>query len=125
MSVTFNGESGKHPTLVQLNLTWEHPAFLNLNIGNAAALLGLLKLPNEPCGEVTMPEARRAIMQAKARFERVASDHTREGSDAQQPGRARFVRGSLDENGLRVRLERFEEFVNVMDRMGAERILWS
>lgn len=123
MSVTFYGRAPK----TFLGLNYEHPAHLNFNMGNARAVLSLLQLPFDEAlsGECTMPEARRAIMQARARFERSAPAQTREGYDVKKPGRARVIGGALDEDGLRSRLDRFEEFVDTMDRMGAERIYWS
>lgn len=125
MGISFSGSSGKHPLLAYLRLSYEHPAALNLNNGNGAALLGLLGLPcDNGYGECTMPEARRAIMQARARFARKAQEFTREGADEQIPGRARYVRGALTEDGLLRRLDMFEEFVNTMDRMGADRLTW-
>lgn len=125
MGIVFNGAANK----VRLGLTFEHPAFFHLNMGNAAALLGLLDLltpPNDSqYGSCTLPEARRAVLQARARFTRKASGFTREGSDTQKPGKARVIRHGLDEDGLASRLDAFEEFVNTMDRMGAERITWA
>ncbi len=127
MSVTFYGKSGSGTMTTYLHLGYEHPAHLNFNNGNARAVLGLLGLPNDEClmGECTMPEARRAIMQAKARFERRAPEHTRESYEEKRPGRARVISGGLDEEGLRSRIERFEEFVDTMARMGAETLYWS
>ncbi len=129
MGTEFSGECGSGMLAVRLGLEYEHPAFFGLNMGNASAVLGLLGLltpPNDSqYGACTMPEARRAILQARARFERTAHEHTREGSDTKRPGGARFVTKGLDEDGLKLRLDMFEEFVNTMDRMGAERIRWS
>jgi hypothetical protein len=126
MGIEFYGESGNGPTLTKLGLDYEHPAFLSFNIGNGAAMLALLGLSNDHgMGNCTMPEARRAIMQARARFERKAPEHVRAGYDTKKPGRARVIMGGLDEDGLASRLDRFEEFINTMDRMGAERIRWA
>src|SRR5579863_7869326 len=100
----------------------EHPAYLNLNFGNAYALLGLLGLdPGENYlhGEVPMPEARRGVIRARATFERKAGNFTREGSDTKRPGKVRVIQGSLDEDGLARRLDAFERFLNVVADMGA------
>lgn len=125
MSISFSGSSGRGPTLCNLGLDYAHPAYLNFNNANGAAVLALLGLPCDTgYGSCTMPEARRAIMQAKARFERNAPAHTRAGYDVKPPGRARVISAALDEEGLRSRIERFEEFVNTMDRMGADTLTW-
>ena len=128
MGTSFYGESVSGSLKTRLTLGYEHPDFLSFNMGNASAvlgLLGLLEAPNDSqSGECTLPEARRAIMQARARFGRKASSFVREGSDTKQPRRPRVIQGALDEAGLASRLDRFEAFVNVMDRMGADRILW-
>ncbi len=130
MGTEFGGECGSGMLTTRLGLEYEHPAYLGLNMGNAHALLSLLGLArlrenDTQYGSCTMPEARRAILQARARFERTAHEHTREGSDTKRPGGARFVTKGLDEDGLKLRLDMFEEFVNTMDRMGADRIRWS
>jgi hypothetical protein len=122
VSVTFYGKSASGGSL---GLEYEHPAHLNFNIGNAAAVLALLQLPDDRgYGTCTMPEARRAIMQARARFERNAPPLTRSTTDTKKPGRARVISGGIDEQGLKDRLDRFEEFVNTMDRMGADTLYW-
>lgn len=120
----------------------EIPALeLNLCNANARALLELLGGlgGSELGGTCPVPEARRAVMGARARFDRLAPELTREpevlrskravveGDD----GVARFVGGTergvvggLDEEGLRDRLERFARFVEQASDAGARSILW-
>lgn len=129
MGIEFSGECGSGPTACRLGLGYEHPAHLAFNMGNASAVLGLLGLltpPNDAqYGSCTLPEARRAILQARARFDRNTGAFVREGSDTKRPGRVRVRMTGLDEDGLLLRLDAFEEFVNTMDRMGAERVRWA
>ena len=132
MGIEFSGETHtqtKDGVLVtRLLLGFEHPDFFHLNIGNAVAVLNMLRLPcDHGYGECTMPEARRAIMQARARFERTASEFTRETIPMSRPsqGRARFASGGLDEDGLMLRLEKFARFVDVMTVLGATLLRWS
>lgn len=125
MSVTFYGQKADGKPIM---LDIEHPAYLNLNFGNGYALLNLLAIPpgeDYLHGEVPMPEARRAVMRARATFERRAGKFTREGSDTKRPGQPRVIQGSLDEDGLAVRLDAFERFLNVVAEMGATSIYWA
>lgn len=125
MGIQFSGEHGKRPLLTMHRLGYNHPDFFELNYGNAVAFFGLLGWTFEPVGSRTVAEARRAIMGAKARFDRTAPLHTREGSDTKDPGRARIVRGPLNEEGLRTRLERFEKLVQWLIDIEADRLVWS
>ncbi len=125
MSASFYGKTADDKPIM---LDIEHPAYLNLNFGNAYALLGLLGLdPGQDYlhGEVTMPEARRGVIRARATFERKAGGHTREGSDTKRPGKVRVIEGGLDEEGLARRLDAFERFLNVVAEMGATSIYWA
>lgn len=110
---------------------------LNLSNWNATALLRLLGLEGA-CGAITLPEARRAIMRARATFERRADALTVEAAEVVLPTRveregnvARIVRGAilsiggLDREGLAERLERFAAFVERAATLGAARIGWS
>ncbi len=125
MSATFYGKTqdGK-PIMLDI----EHPAYLNLNFGNAYALLGLLGLdPGQDYlhGEVTMAEARRGVMLARATFERRAGKFTREGSDTKRPGKVRIIQGGMGEDYLARRLDDFEKFLDVVAEMGATSIYWA
>lgn len=127
MSVTFYGTT-KTTTRAGVLETWlrldyEHPDHLNLNNGNAAALIRLLGFEDGPSGEVTMPEARRGII--RARNTSKASDYTRAPESERGRRGCRVISGGLDLDGLMSRLERFESFVDVMERMGATSIYWA
>ena len=125
MSATFYGQRADG-TPIMLDI--EDPAYLNLNFGNAYALLGLLGLdpgPGHLNGEATLPDCRRAVIRARATFERRAPQHTREGSDTKRPGRVRVIEGDLDVEGLERRLNNFEKFLNVVAEKGATSIYWA
>lgn len=124
MSVSFYGKSADGAAIM---LDIEDPAYLNWHAGSAHALFLLLGLsPGEDqYGECTMPEARRGVMRARATFEKKAGGLTREYSDTQRPGQARFIQGGLDEDGLALRLDRFERFLNIIAAKGAVSIYWA
>jgi hypothetical protein len=125
VSISFYGKKQDDKPIM---LDIEHPAYVNLNFGSAYSLLRLLGLPpgEDYChGEVTMPEARRGVILARATFERRAPQHTRPDSDTKRPGRPRVIEGSLDEGGLKIRLDMFERFLNVVTEMGATSIYWA
>ncbi len=125
MTATFYGKTEDDKPIM---LDIEHPAYLNLNFENAYSLLGLLGLDpgmDYLHGEAKMPEARRAVMKARATFERRAPTFTREGSDTKRPGRVRITQGSIDENYLARRLDDFEQFLNAVAEKGATSIYWA
>jgi hypothetical protein len=111
-----------------------------LNAGNAALLWPLLDLPFEdghvpPAGEVSIADARRALMRARATFEREAPKHVRpteiehsaprvreDGTVELRPLRAYWF--GLDEEGLIGRLERFRQFVEAIAERGATHVAW-
>jgi len=108
----------------------------NWNAGNGRAVLGLLGLANdELAGEATLPEIRRAILAARARFDRRAPDFVREevveygaprededGVVEMRP--LRFFAGGLDLVGIRRRLEELAAFVEAAAELGADAISW-
>jgi hypothetical protein len=77
---------------------------------NARAFLLFLRLEpgEEPSGEVTLPEARRAVMRARATFERKVGTFTRRGSDTRMPGRPRVIQGGVGADYFERRLDDFE-----------------
>jgi hypothetical protein len=105
------------------------------NAGNARALLGLLGLANEElCGEATLPELRRALLAARARFDRRAPEFVREerveyGAPREVDGVVelrplRLLEGGLDLAGIRTRLEELAEFVEAAAALGADAVSW-
>lgn len=125
MSITFYGQKTDGAPIM---LDFEHPAYVNMNFANAYALFNLLGVhPGDDYlhGEITMPEARRAVIRARATFDRRAGGLTREGSDTKRPGRVRIIEGSMDEAYLARRLNDFENFLNVVAEMGATSIYWA
>jgi hypothetical protein len=147
MGIAFSAtdHTRRHPRYpecpARVELDDDDPRAFHLNVGNAAALWPLLGLPLEdgqlvPVGEVSVPEARRAVMRARARFEHAASGLVRtavvtygaprRGDDGVVELRpVRAVACGLDEEGLADRLERFSRFVEAVAERGATNIAWS
>jgi len=107
---------------------------LNLNEGNAVLLLGALGLTVDCWGEITLAEARRALMRARAR--KSLSGYTRASETLYGAPRTgedgvvelRPVRshgGALTEDDLRDRIERFASLVELAATRGATNITWS
>jgi hypothetical protein len=147
MGIQFSGTNHNRPherfpeLPARVELDEDDPRHFHLNVGNVAALWPLLGLPFEdgqpsPIGEIPVPEARRALMRARARFERVAPRLVRptviehgaprlqeDGTVELRPLRA--ISFGLDEDGLAARLDRFERFVEAVVEGGATHIAWS
>lgn len=113
---------------------------INLANLNARAFLELLDLDTEYLvGEITIPEARRAIMGARARFAARAPGLAREGRELRSPrgvrpradgvleltgGRYQGTIGALDLEDLEGYLRRFSVFVEAAARARATAITW-
>jgi hypothetical protein len=125
MSVTFYGRTDDGTTVVALDL--EDPAHLNLASGNARAFLLFLGLEpgEEPSGEVTLPEARRAVIRARATFHRHVGAFIREGSDTRRPGRCRVIASGIGPDYFAMRLDAFDSFLDVVAERGARSIWWA
>lgn len=110
---------------------------LNLNNANGRAFIAFLGFdPGEgPDGSVTVAEMRRAIMVARATFERRVSDYTREtavtygaprvnddGTVELRP--ARFIDCGIDQDYLARRLEQLATLVENLAANGATHITW-
>lgn len=106
---------------------------LNLANDNAARLLAAMDLPCDCDGEMTLAEARRGLMRARARQD--LSQFVREettvygapraqedGSVELHPVRAQSF--GLSVEGLRDRIERFGAFVEAAAARGAQTIFW-
>ena len=107
---------------------------------NAAAFLALLGIDSEYLvGELSIAEARRATMRARARFDAVAPVLVREGVDLVSPrgttvradgvveltgGRYRGNVGALELEDLEGYVQRFGLFVEAAARGGASSISW-
>jgi hypothetical protein len=141
MSITFSGTDAArpHPRLPEfpapVDLPWEHPAHLNLCNSNALALLGLLGLDVDYCGSCSVADARRAVMRARATFDRKAGAFERpavvtygaprvdaDGAVELRPFRSASM--GLDADGLRRRLEHFAKTVEVLAELGATHVCW-
>ncbi len=124
MSVTFYGRTAQGKSVaVAIN----HPAYLNMASANARTFLLFLGLEPgaEPSGEVGLPEARRAIMRARATFARRVGTYTRAGNDTKRPGRCRVIEGGIDADYFTRRLDDFERFLEVVAAKGARAIYWA
>jgi len=124
MSVEFYGQKSDGAAIM---LDFDHPAFISMSSSNGRAFLEFLGIEPgpEPAGEVTMPEARRAVMRARATFERRAPQFIREGSDTKKPGRVRVIEGGIGTDYFERRLDDFEKFLNAVAEAGATSIYWA
>lgn len=111
--------------------------FVNLCNANASALLGLLGLdPSDLFGSLPIADMRRAIIRARATFDRRAPGFTREsvtihgapvvGADGTVELRpVREFGGGLDVDGLARRLADFSAMVETSAELGATEISWA
>lgn len=107
--------------------------FVNWNEGNARSLFGALGIPFEPIGEVTLPEARRAVIRARARTSLDAFTRPEErvyGRPVERDGvvelrQLRVFGMGLSVEGIGERLERFEAFLREATERGATKISWA
>src|SRR5579864_7410744 len=125
MSVTFYGQTtDKHPVMLDA----EDPAHMNMANGNARLFLEMLRLDagnlgfssGELMGETTLPLARRAVMYARATFDRRAPHFERpaEGWELAQNGGVRVITGGIDQDYLTRRLDDFERFLDAVAAKG-------
>lgn len=64
-------------------------------------------------------------MRTRATFERKVDGFTREPSDTKRPGQPRVITGGVDDDYFRLRLDSFENFLNVVAEKGATSIYWA
>jgi hypothetical protein len=124
MSVSFYGMTADgEPVALDFETDAAH---LNIASANARSFLAFLGLePGEHLsGEVGMPEARRAIMRARATFERRVGGFTRRGTDTKRPGLCRVIEGGIDAGYFARRIDDFEAFLDAMAAKGAKAIYW-
>jgi hypothetical protein len=107
-------------------LDTEDPRWPNFSCANARAFLEFLRLDPGygPDGEATLPEVRRAVMRARATFERQARRFTRASTETTRLGKCRVIVGGIDEAYLARRLDDFERFMNAVVERGAVAIYW-
>jgi hypothetical protein len=151
MSVTISGlnHNRRNPRFPEfpesVDLEVDDPRFVNWANGNAAALFALLGLgagsktewsEGYVQGEAPLPDVRRAIIRARATFERRAPELARpesvehgapralpDGSVELRPVR-RYEMG-LDAEGIGRRLDAFERAVDALADLGATHIAWA
>ncbi len=94
---------------------------------NARAFLELLELqPTEDLqGELSVHDARRAVMKARALFDLKVNKHTREEQEGHGARGARFFEGGLSRERLQEYLERFAALVEVYASAGCTHIYWA
>ena len=122
MSITFYGQRADG-SIIKIPL--DHSAHVNVANGNAVLLLGLLGLGGELQGEVSLPVARRAVIRARATFDRRAGSFTREPGDVKRSGHARVIVAGIDTGYLVRRLADFERFVLFVAARGAVAVYWA
>lgn len=136
--VTFDdGRTATFPEMLRLPGEWD---LFSLANANARQLFGLLGIEFDCCGEIGLPEARRAVMVARATFARRAGGFTREPVSEPKGRGMRLVRegnvvrieqdgpaffeGGIDEDYLASRLNHFAAFVEAAAEAGATGITW-
>lgn len=123
MSVTFCGRAADG-TPIALDI--EDPAHLNMSSANARTFVFFLGVePGDDLhGEVTTPEARRAVMRARATFERRVGGFICKASDTKRPGKVRVIEAGIDVEYIAMRLDDFERFLGAVAERGATIIYW-
>jgi hypothetical protein len=148
MSITISGSDHRqaHPRAAgrpaSVDLEPEDRAFVNWSNGNAATLFDLLGLrgaradvDSDFTGEVSVAEARRAVIRARATLQRRGPALTRPevavyGAPRTLPDGVvelrplRLWSAGLDVDDMRVRLHAFERCVNALALRGATHITW-
>jgi hypothetical protein len=124
MSVTFYGLTADRRHIV---LDIEDPAFINTTCSNARAFLAFLAIEpgDDLSGETSLPEARQAIVRAKATFDRTVSGFTREPCDTKRPGRCRVIEAGIGPDYFERRLDDFEKFLDAVAERDARSIYWA
>ncbi len=141
MSVTISGSdhtrahSRFEGCFASVDLDIEDPRHVNWSNGNARAMFALLCLGDELYGEAALPDVRRAILRARATFDRrapalvrpeeVGYGAPRENEDGAIELRpVRMWSAGLDVVGIRSRLDAFERCVDTLAGRGATHINW-
>ena len=97
------------------------PNWSNMNARAMLAFLGMENdEPNGLTGAVSIPEARRAVIKARALFEKRAPKFARETIDE-----GNFISVGLSVENIEYRLDDFERFVGDAEKAGAKSIYWA
>jgi len=143
-TTTFSdGKTVSYPAMVHLcddpEAEFDHPLWLNLANDNALAFLGLLGITvsdeSDLYGEMALAEVRRAIMVARATFERKAVNFTREdesdygkprdnGNGTIEMRPLRLHSKGLDTDRLARYLDRLAALTEALAAKGATHITW-
>ena len=143
-TTTFSdGKTVSYPASVHIcddpEAEFDHPLWLNLANGNALAFLGLLGVnvadESDMYGELTLAEVRRAIMVARATFERKAAGFTRDeesvygkprdnGDGTIEMRPLRVHSAGLDTDRLARYLDRLAALTEALAEKGATHITW-
>ena len=123
MSVTFNGSKGGKIVRTPDEMSEDSVGF-NLANGNASAFLRFLKLPNEPCGSIAMPELVRAVQRARASFDYRVDAVTRKPYTGTGALGCRVFGGGIDDEYFERRLTQFENLLADWMELGADEVTW-
>lgn len=129
MSISFDGvflsdRLNTNATSVRLTDADGEERYFNLSNANAYAFLAFLGLPEESSGSVDMPTVRRAIIRARATFERKVDGFTRETVTSGGDGRCTMVDQGIDRDYFATRLDQFSAHVEALATAGANTISW-
>jgi len=94
----------------------------NWSNDNASRMMDLLQLGNKGLWEsdpVDLPIAFRAVIKARAKFNKIAKHYTRD-----EVREERYYVQGLTENDLLCRLNQFEDFLIEARKIGAKTIYW-
>lgn len=123
MSITFHATRADGTRIV---LDFGDAAHLNMASANGRAFLDFLQLDagDDLVGEVTLADARRAVIRCRATFERRVGKFIRQARDIRLPGRAPLTEDGIGAEYFMQRLDGFEMFLGVMAEKGATSICW-
>lgn len=140
MSVTFNGYrkdfdhgcDGDVMRCVKRPDAEDDIVGFNLANGNAVRFLRFLGFPSDPDGIVTIADARRAVIRARATFDRTVGQHTREASSSghlvidgvTHLDIPRVHEAGIDESYFARRLDEFAKLIEDVANEGATHIGW-
>lgn len=105
-----------------------HPDAVNWNNDNARLVFGLLGLISDNddglCGECELPKFRRAIVRARALFDKRAPRFTREAETGRGARGCRYFMGGCSVEQLRQKVDQAERFALAVEKRGATHVTW-